>query len=581
MNKFYTREQNVQIIIYLLKAHGIRKVITSPGTTNMALVGSIQNDPFFECFSSVDERSAAYMACGLAEETGEPVVLTCTGATASRNYLPGLTEAYYRKLPILAITSVSSLYCGHLTPQVIDRSVMPVDTINSSYQIPIIKDNDDYWYCEISVNKAILDLNRYGGGPVHINLPTTYDKYYDVKKLPVCHVIKRITATDSFPELKSGNVGIFIGSHSKMKADEIKAIEDFCENNNGVVFCDHTSNYNGKYRMPFALAGAQNMLDKSVISPDVLIHIGEVSGDYYTQNIPAKNVWRVSEDGEIRDRFRKLSYVFQMKEKDFFCHYSLFSSNNKTDSYFNKCNEVLTDIVKEIPDLPFSNIWIASTISNLVPKNSVLHLAILNSLRSWNFFEVDKSVSVYSNVGGFGIDGTLSTLVGSSLFDKNKLYFSVIGDLALFYDMNVLGNRHLGNNIRILLINNGKGTEFRLGTHPAEFVFGDSADEHMAAARHYGNKSQTLIKNYVESLGFEYLSASSKTEFNNQYNRFLMPNITEKPMLFEVFTDNKDEKKALQLIMDIENNAKEQFKKISKKILGNSGLKVIKKVLGK
>ena len=64
-----------------------------------------------------------------------------------------------------------------------------------------------------------------------------------------------------------------------------------------------------------------------------------------------------------------------------------------------------------------------------------------------------------SNTGGFGIDGILSTLVGASLADKEKLFFAILGDLAFFYDMNVAGNRHVGNNIRILFINNGKGTE--------------------------------------------------------------------------------------------------------------------------
>lgn len=101
----YTNERNVQIVISLLKAHGIHRVIASPGTTNMTFVVSIENDPWFHVWSSVDERSAAYLACGMAAETGEPVVISCTGATASRNYMPGLTEAYYRKLPVLAITS--------------------------------------------------------------------------------------------------------------------------------------------------------------------------------------------------------------------------------------------------------------------------------------------------------------------------------------------------------------------------------------------------------------------------------------------------------------------------------------------
>ena len=97
MENYYSSECNIQIVIALLKAYGIRKVIASPGATNLSFVASIQQDTWFDVYSSVDERSAAYIACGMAEESGEPVVLSCTGATASRNYMPGLTEAFYRK----------------------------------------------------------------------------------------------------------------------------------------------------------------------------------------------------------------------------------------------------------------------------------------------------------------------------------------------------------------------------------------------------------------------------------------------------------------------------------------------------
>lgn len=63
------------------------------------------------------------MACGMAEEAEEPVAICCTGATASRNYLPGLTEAFYRKLPVLAITATRrTSLIGHNVDQVIDRS---------------------------------------------------------------------------------------------------------------------------------------------------------------------------------------------------------------------------------------------------------------------------------------------------------------------------------------------------------------------------------------------------------------------------------------------------------------------------
>lgn len=116
------------------------------------------------------------------------------------------------------------------------------------------------------------------------------------------------------------------------------------------------------------------------------------------------------------------------------------------DSLFKECRDDEACFRSKIPELPFSNIWIASQVAHRLPENSVLHLGILNSLRSWNFFETPESARVYCNTDGFGIDGCLSTFLGASLAHPKKLYFGVIGDLASFYDMNALGNRHLGSN---------------------------------------------------------------------------------------------------------------------------------------
>lgn len=103
MKNYYSSDRSTQLVVALLKAHHISYVIASPGTTNIALVGSMQHDPFFKIISAADERSAAYMACGLSASTGSPVVITCTEATASRNYLPALTEAYYRNCQYLLL----------------------------------------------------------------------------------------------------------------------------------------------------------------------------------------------------------------------------------------------------------------------------------------------------------------------------------------------------------------------------------------------------------------------------------------------------------------------------------------------
>ena len=581
MTKYYSVEKNVQIIIALLKEHGIKKVIASPGTKNMTLVISMQNDPYFEIYSSVDERSAAYMACGLSAETGEPVVISCTGATASRNYLSGLTEAYYRKLPILAITSDHSpSKIGHNIAQIIDRSILPKDTTNFSVTLPIVKNDEDFWDCEIKTNKAILELSRHGGGPVHINVPTTYSKSFNVKELPKTRIIRRITLSDEFPKLPVGNIAVFIGSHKRFTEKQTETIDKFCSTHNAVVFCDHTSSYKGRHRVLYALSAGQQMADISSHKPDLLIHIGEITGDYYSLKMKGKHVWRISEDGEIKDTFQKLSYVFEMTEQSFFEHYIDEGIEESINSYLNFCTKNLNKLHTKIPDLPFSNIWIASKMSSRLPENSTVHFGILNSLRSWNFFELPDSVCSSSNVGGFGIDGNLSALVGASLASKNRLYFGIIGDLAFFYDMNVIGNRHIGNNLRILMVNNGKGAEFRHFNHIAA-QHGNYADEFIAAAGHFGNKSQTLVKHYAQDLGFEYLCASNKKEFEQVYSRFLDPKITEKPIVFEVFTNSEDESLALEKILNIDENVKGKAKQFAKNVLGTKGISTIKKIAGK
>ena len=199
----YSVEKNVQILIALMKAHGIRKVVASPGGTNVCFLSSIQRDPFFEIYSSSDERSAAYMACGLAAESGEPVAINCTGAIASRNYMPGLTEAYYRNLPVLAITCSQYLgRIGHNCPQVTDRTLLPNDIAQLSVQIPMVTTYQDQWSCKVNVNKALLELTRHGAGPVHINLVTSYSMDCSIKALPVVKVIRRITSVDDFPSIR-------------------------------------------------------------------------------------------------------------------------------------------------------------------------------------------------------------------------------------------------------------------------------------------------------------------------------------------------------------------------------------------
>lgn len=573
-----TDERNAQILIELLKKHGIRKVVASPGTTNACLVSSMQNDPFFEIYSAPEERSGAYMACGMAAETGEAVVLSCTGATASRNYMPALTEAYYRQLPILAVTSSRrNAYIGHNCDQVTDRTVLPNDIAKLSVQMPIVFDDVSEWNCTINANKAILELFHRGGGPAHINLETTYSKKTVTDIKPV-RAIFRYDALDKLPDINAKSVCVFVGSHIQMSKKLQNAISDFCEKYNGIVLCDHTSNYRGKYRAFCNIVTGQYYWKSKIKNVDLILHIGNISSSDY--GINADEVWRINPDGEIRDTFRKLYKVFEMDELEFFEAYNKMREYKEDDSFLNLYKKEEGEILEKIPELPFSNIWVASVTAKELPDNSVLHLGIRNSLRSWNFFDTKESVRGYSNTGGFGIDGSISTIIGAALCNPDRLYYCVVGDLAFFYDMNALGNRHIPPNVRILVVNNGLGFEMKFPTSwgcSIANAIGVSENDYVCAAGHYSQPN--LIKCYAEGLGFNYVRVNDKKEYLLNLKDITSAKIAEKPMIVELIVDSEDEDMALNLIGSIMVDDSNLAKVAIKKAIGKKGINAIKKMV--
>lgn len=575
MAYYYTSARNIQIVIALMKSHGIKRVITSPGATDIAINFSLQHDPYFELYSCIDERSAAYMACGMAAETGEPVAITCTGATSSRNYMPALTEAYYRHLPILAITcSRSNSQIGHMINQVTDRTVLPNDIAKVSVQAQAVDTADDEWDVMTKVNKAILGLRQNGGGPCHINLEYAHTSDYSVKEIAPVRVINRYMPTDKLPEITAAKTAVFVGAHHVWTPQLTAAVEKFCEVYNGVVLCDATSNYRGKYEIRIPLICEQIEHKMAGCMFDLMIHIGDISSTIFDNT---KDIWRVSEDGELCDTFQHLKKIFQMSEIEFFSAYTEGDSGKNISNYEQMKTEFET-LMNAIPELPFSNVYAAKNLSSRLPKGSVIHLGIRNSLRSWGYWSLDKSIASFCNTGGFGIDGGISSLIGASMMHRDKLYFGVFGDLLFYYDMNSLGNRDLGPNVRIMIVNNGLGQEFK-NYSCISSTFGEETDMYIAAKGHYLNGTKDTIQKYAESVGFEYLSASNKEEFAVASELFLKPSVTDKPMLLELHVTTENENMAHELLTTLSSKSKAMKK--AQDLLQKPALKEVKNVAKK
>lgn len=555
--------ENINIVVSLLKNHDIRYIVISPGGTNIALVSALQNDSFFRCFSIVDERSAMYFAIGLHLHTGEPIAMSCTSAQATRNYIPGLTEAYYKQVPILAIT-MSKLprftYQGYM--QAPNQISLPVDCVKKSYTLPIVQSTSDYLEsCRVS-NEAILELTHNGKGPVQLNIPWQDFEVNSVNK----YVQKAIKRYDSFNEqdkLKGKKIMIIAGEHRPYDKETLEAINDFCRTHDCMIYTNHLSNLHTEYAVNGNLFLSVNPFDDELkdLLPDILISIGGQTGDYPFYRAFSKTQyqfehWSINESGNVMDTYDKLTAIYQMCIKDFFL--SAVSSSPSPHVFLDSWREKANEYVYTL-DLPLSNTYIAAALHDKLPKNCTVNFAILNSLRNWNLFPIDASIKCFANVAAFGIDGCTSMLIGESVL-SDELHFLITGDLAFFYDLNSLGIRHIKNNVRILIINNNGGIEFKMAGNAEQ---NKKTDLFIAAANHFKN-----AKGWAETCGFTYISASSHEEFNMRYTTFLAK--SSNPVVFEVFTTDINEADAYRKMIDCN-------KKKDAKYYIKAGIRKIKK----
>lgn len=535
--------ENIRMVVALLKAHHIRHIVVSPGGTNIPFVHAVEHDDFFVCYNVVDERSAIYFAIGLYNELGVPIATTCTSAQATRNYIPGLTEAYYKHVPILAITaSKHPRFTYQEYMQAPDQTSLPSDAVKKSYNLPHIDNGADKIMCERLINEAILELTHHGLGPVQLNVPI-YDNerlVFEETELPLPRVISRYNTLDDWGKLSEDQKFLIVAGESiGYDEKEVEAIENFCATHQAVVYTNHLSNLHCKYSVAGNLL--MSTLSQSEFNtefkPDIVITIGGQIGDYSIfgkiSSCPSIEHWRVNVNGDVVDPYDKLTKIFECEIVEFFARFE--GLEIESFSYLNKWESAMEKLNYNV-DLPLSNIFIAQQLCGIIPKGSCIEFAILNSLRSWLMFPLDASIRCFSPVAAFGIDGGLSMLIGQS-FVSDSFCFMITGDLAFFYDMNSLGIRGIKNNVRVVLINNSGGAEFTMyGRNNIDDYSNISAIGHNSSA-----------KGWAESCGFEYLCARTKDDVSNVLEKLVSQSV--KPIFCEVFTTMDEETKSLGIML--------------------------------
>lgn len=535
----------IRMLGTLLRDYGVRHVVLSPGGRDAPLVRMFENNQkSFTLHRITDERSAAYFGLGIAAQLGRPVACVCTSGTAVSNYLPAVTEAYFTGVPLIMITADRyEVYHNQGEDQTIPQHDVFRNVIKKSITVPEGSGYNVEYQTRRDISECILESVHNGFGPVHINIAIgdvfagskLPSQYWHILPGTIHPHIMRVTASDERAKLMkwvsslSGSKRILVvyGQNARPTPKQLENIEKFVHKFNCVVLTDHLSNLNCSCSLQtFSMLRSITQKDfDSELTPDIVVSVGGKSlmNDPLTFKLRGGKTsirhWSVNPSGQVRDMYFRLSSVLEMTQDHFFEFFSKNAGDIENDGkYFSKWKE-LNDRYSAPEIKGFTSNYVQSVFLPVIPKDSVLHLGVGLSFYDCRRYAIDESVDVFCNMGTNGIDGCTSTFLGQCSVVTGRKCFLLVGDLSFFYDLNSIWNKELNSSVRILLVNNnGSGL---LRGHNLKGI----TSAHNTSAR-----------GWVESTGFEYISAATREEYNEKI-RYFISDESKKPLFFEVFCD--------------------------------------------
>lgn len=487
--------RSIQQLAALLLAHDVREVVLCPGSRNAAIVHTLNQLEDFRCHAVTDERSAGFVAMGLAQATQHPVAVCVTSGSALLNLHPAVAEAFYQHVPLVVISADRpQAWIGQQDGQTLPQPCVFGNLVKRSIQVPEIHTPEEEWYANRLINEALLEAKHHEDGPVHINVPVSEPFYeFHTEHLPKVRVIQRHSLTHFITSswlCRSNKCLIVVGQYpSSIQLPEGIAI-----------LSEHLGNQRQGIRGNLdALVAAIPKEEAEHFRPEVLItiggHIVSKQLKLFLRNYPPQRHIHINPTGEVTDTFQCLTDIVECRGDEFF-HTVKLQGTQQTE--YALMWEQLAESVrtKEKGETPTQETESVRLLLSRLPKNAVLHLSNSSAVRLAEKFPIREEVCVRCNRGVNGIEGSLSAAVGHALGTPEKEHFIIIGDLSFFYDQNALWNTSLPQNLHILLLNNGGGKIFETLPIPD-----DQRSRNYICGNH-----QTNAKPVCQQYGLRYLS---------------------------------------------------------------------------
>ena len=539
-----------QHVIEACKAKQIKHIVISPGSRNAPLTIGFANDPYFNCYSIVDERCAAFFALGIAQQRREPVAVVCTSGSALLNYYPAFSEAFYSNIPLVVISadrpsSKIDIGDGQTIRQV--NVLANHSAYNANLSDETHSDKSNFYELNRALNTAIEEKL-----PVHINVPFEEPLYLTTEEQ---YPFENIVAEIKNPIINEDKATNFVkhwnSSAKKMvlvgvltpNSVEYQYVEWLAKDPSVVVLTETTSNLHHSHFIPYIdkllTYTEKDPTLKEALRPDLLLTFGGL--------VVSKKIKQF-----LRSYQPAYHYNVDLHKdyNSYFCLTDHFKADINTflkevtpklmsvpstyqQQWLKVKNEIQQTHLEYINQIPFSDLKVYSEVFKSIPNDYIVQISNSSAIRYAQLMKAHPSWKVFCNRGTSGIDGSMSTAIGAAVGSASPTVF-ITGDLSFFYDSNALWNKYIPQNFRVILLNNQGGGIFRI-------LPGDKTDSNFEYF--FETPHKLTAEHFCKMYNINYQSATNLTDLQRKIGEFYEK--SDVPKLLEVHTPRKINDKVL------------------------------------
>ena len=533
-----TSHEPCNMLTDIMVAKGVKHAVISPGSRNAPLIVALARTGTVKKYVVVDERSAAFVAVGIASQVKEPVALVCTSGSALLNYAPAVSEAFYRNLPLLIISADRPAeWIDQNDSQTIRQPGALNNIVKGSYDIPSrYGDETAKWHINRLVNEAVIKATTGRKGPVHINIQLSE---------PLCGVILRKDRISArvidyiAPEKKLADNVLTQLAGKLFTSEKVLIAAGFCtpgnrlnealnrlsELPNVVILSETISNLNGA-NVISAIDRTLSVMPKEErgnFSPDLLITFGgalvsRMVKQYLRTFVPGDG-WHIGVSDNIIDCMQSLTAHIDIEPESFFCSMADAFDGNCTNSGYSDAWHNLAALGevthnKFIDGIPWCDLKAFSIILPSVPSGYNLQFSNGTPIRYSQLFGHHNVARCDCNRGVAGIDGTTSTALGASLV-SDDVTLLITGDMSMSYDISGLASQYNTSRFKIIVMCNGGGGIFRFIKGPSDLP---------ELEDYFEVKRELPVSKYAETFGFDYFEAADETGLEDALGKFYNSN---------------------------------------------------------